>query len=57
MTITEATARELIEALKENTLVIKGLTGVLIDDREQEEQADTSEQAKPATYMDGTPRP
>ncbi|HEY5805060.1 MAG TPA: hypothetical protein VIT90_15340 [Lysobacter sp.] len=56
-TLTEATARELIDTLKELTFVVKGLTGVLIDDRDAEdveEEAEGDGNIDTTTYMDGS---
>lgn len=57
MSLTEETARELIDTLKELTFVVKGLTGVLIDDRdagEVEEEGEGDGKIDTTTYMDGS---
>ena len=53
--LTEETARELIEAIRELSFVVKGLTGVLIDDQgEPDEPAPdaSSAEAPVLRYMD-----
>lgn len=56
----EATAKELIAALKENTAAVtraaiahEGMIQVLLEDREQEQEQGP---APAQTYMDGSPR-
>lgn len=48
--------QNLIAAIKELTLVVKGLTGVLIEDREAEGQDEEAQDVAAQTYMDGSPR-
>lgn len=53
--LTEETARELIEVIRELSFVVKGLTGVLIDDQGEPDEADPAAQAPaaaPIRYMD-----
>lgn len=47
--MTEATARELIDSIRELSTVVRGLTAVLIEDREHGEEADPDTEAKPAS--------
>ena len=55
MNLTEETARALIEAMNELTFVVKGLTGVLIDDQAEPAEPDPDPApAPPRTYMDGS---
>lgn len=51
--LTEETARELIDAMRELAFIVKGLTGVLIDDRTDDEPAQP-EPEPTRTYMDGS---
>lgn len=52
--ITEETARDLIEAIRELTFVVKGLTGVLIEDRDTDQAEPEPPAAALPTYMDGS---
>lgn len=51
--LTEETARELIDAMRELAFIVKGLTGVLIDDRADDEPAPPAPEPT-RTYMDGS---
>lgn len=57
--LSEETARELIEAMRELTFVVKGLTGVLIDDQGEPAEPPAADQAPaaatPIRYMDEAP--
>lgn len=52
--MTEATARELIESIRDLSTILRGLTAVLIEDREVEDEAEEAPARQ--TYLDGSPR-
>jgi hypothetical protein len=53
---TQVTLSDVLAAVQELTAVIRGLTAVLIDDRDTAPQEPEAAQAAVDRYMDGSPR-